>query len=529
MLVDANEIESGRIVETDLCIVGGGAAGITIARLFRNATTSVCLLEGGGLQGDPASEALYTSIRNVGRSYPRLYGSRLRFFGGSTNHWGGHCVPLRAISFERLPWSPYSGWPLTLADLDPYYRRAEVTLGIDGVTTDPRIVADRLKQQLFPLDPRRVLTVVSRYNHLRFGSAFRDELGAAPNIRVILGANVTSIDSHKDGQRVDEVSVRTFGGRTFTVRAKAFVLAAGGIENPRLMLASRSVQSEGLGNGHDLVGRFFMEHIWYSSGMILPRQPHSPIRLYTEELPQGARIAWRAHLALPENVVRAGNIPDFRAELFNSNTWAVSDAVQSMTTLRRSFWRLDWPDDIRTHLANIIANPGEVVASATGGMSPHVYEFWNNIEQAPNPASRIGLAADQDRLGVPIATIDWRLSEIDKQTIRFSHRCIAREVGRSGFGRMFINLPEEESELLAGADGIGHHIGTTRMSDDPRTGVVDRNCRVHGLVNLFVAGSSVFPTSGYANPTMTIVALAERLGDHLKARLATGGWTGANP
>ena len=526
MLIDANDIEARHQVEADLCIIGGGAAGLTIARLFRGSTTSVCVLEGGGLQIDPASEAVYRSIRNVGRSYPLLYGSRLRFLGGSTNIWGGHCVPLRAVNFERLPWSRYSGWPVTLADLEPYYRRAEVTLGIDGVSCDPTVVAAKLKQPLFPFDPQRVLTVMSRYNRLRFGSAFRDELSEAANIRLICGANVTSIDGHKDGKRVEQVTVRTLGGRTFGVRARAFVLAAGGIENPRLLLVSRSVQPDGLGNDHDLVGRFFMEHIWYSSGVILPAQPQAPFRLYTEERPPGAKIAWRAHLALPEKVVREGNIPDFRAELFNINTWDASEAVQSVALLRRSAAQLDWPDDITKHIENIIRSPDEVLGAAIGRSGPHGYEFWNNVEQAPNPSSRIGLAEDRDPLGVPVATIDWRLSDIDKEGIRYAHRCIAREVGRSGFGRMLVNLPEEEPELLAGANGIGHHIGTTRMSDDPRMGVVDRNCRVHGLANLFVAGSSVFPTGGYANPTMTIVALAERLGDHLKDGLRAAGWTG---
>jgi choline dehydrogenase-like flavoprotein len=519
MLVNAAAVETGTTLHCDLCIIGAGAAGITIARTFNGSRTNVCVLEGGALESDAASAALYSSIKNIGRSYPYLLGSRLRYFGGTSNHWGGHCVPLRPINFERGAWSAYSGWPISYDDVLPFYRRAETVLGLDGTDARPETVATLLEQKLFPFDDRRVQTQVSRYNRVRFGQVFRDELATSKNITAVLGANVTSIVSRADGESIEKVSVRTIGGRVFSVSAKHFVLATGGIENPRLLLASNAVHRGGLGNQYDLVGRFFMEHISYHKGIILPGPPYNISPFYTSELPAGS-IGYRAHLVLPEQVVREAGIPDFRTEL-RALQYTVNEGVRSAKAVRDSFQHFKWPDHMAAHVSNIIVNADDVLAAARSTMPepPHAYLMLNNVEQTPNPASRIALTIERDVLGMPIASIDWRLSAIDKQGIRFGHARIAEEVGRAGFGRVFDDMPEDEAELLTGADGACHHIGTTRMSNDPHQGVVDKNCCIHGVRNLFVAGSSVFPTGGYANPTFTIVALALRLAEYLHGKL----------
>jgi choline dehydrogenase-like flavoprotein len=245
------------------------------------------------------------------------------------------------------------------------------------------------------------------------------------------------------------------------------------------------------------------------------------MKLYIEKIPAGD-IAYRGHLILPDGIVREAEIPDFRAEIKADRDMPEGEAVRSARLLRDSVKKVEWPDQLGAHVLNIIRDPQAVFSALSGG-PVHGYQLINHVEQAPNPQSRIALADERDVLGVPIATIDWRLSEVDKLGIQYAHQCIAREVGRSGFGRMLADLPKEESEILAGASGVCHHIGTTRMHDNPRLGVVDRNCAVHGSTNLFIAGSSVFPTGGFANPTFTIVALAIRLGDHVKMLLQADG------
>lgn len=521
MLVDANEIETGRSIDADLCIIGAGAAGITLAREFAGSKIDVCLLEGGPIGANIASQSLYSSVSNVGRDYSDLYTSRRRFFGGSTNCWTGHCMSLRAVNFEKQSWSRYTGWPISLADLQPYHLRAEAILGLDEDTSDPTAIAARLGQSLLPFDPERVSTLVSRYNAVRFGQAFREELEDAPNVKVVLNANVNSIEAHKGGHGIQRLAVRTLAGRGLDVRAKAFVLATGGIENARMLLASRSVHVNGLGNEFDMVGRFFMTHIRYQSGLILPARPKDQLGLYLQELPIG-KIACHAELVLPEEEVKRGGIPDIRVSLKKSHTLRYSEAVKSSQHLRAEVAKFHWPDDIATDLANMIQHPVEVFSAATGRAGPLVYELSSTIEPVPNPASRIKLAEEKDALGIPVATLDWRLSDADRLAVKYAHACIAREVGRSGFGRMFIDLPEAEPQILAGAHGDAHHMGATRMHDSPRLGVVDKDCRVHGIENLFVAGSSVFPTVGCAGPTFTIVALAARLGDHIKGGFMNG-------
>lgn len=522
MLINADQIAQGQLIEADICIIGAGAAGITLAREFAESRTSVCVLEAGAADNDTASQALYSTIRNLGRPYPSLHQSRTRFLGGSTNCWTGNCIRLRPINFERRSWSEHSGWPITLEELEPYYRRAETTLGIDGVPSDPSMLAARLGEPLLPFDPKRVETVVSRYNPLRFGTTFRADLERASNVKVVLGANVTSIESNKDGARVERLAVRTLAGREFGVRARTYVLATGGIENARLLLASRSVHTQGLGNQHDVVGRFFTTHIWYDSGVVLPAKPDVAYKLYTKNLEVGG-IHCHAHLTLPEAVVRTAGISDFRTTFKASDRLDYTDAVQSATLLRDELSQMHWPDHLADHLARIMKHPEDVFDAATGRPGPKVDLLQNVFEQAPNPTSRIALATERDAIGIPIATIDWRLSEIDRETIRVAHDRLALEVGRCGFGRMLIQLPADETMILEGADGGAHHMGTTRMNANARQGVVDQNCRVHGVGNLYVAGSSVFPTGGFANPTLTILALTARLGDHLKADMLRAG------
>lgn len=519
MYIDSRKLDGSYIVQTDICIIGAGAAGITLAREFVKTPSRVCLLESGGFTLDPATQSLTDAI-NVGREYPILKTSRLRYFGGTTNHWGGHCVPIRGINFERRSSIPYSGWPFDRNHLDQYYKRAHDVLQLGEFTYDTTAMSKSLEMDIFPFNNANVETVVSRYNPFEFGEAYREQLKNATNVSTYLFANVTSINQNPDSNYVSDVSVKTLTGNTFTVRAKYFVLATGGIDNARLLLLSNQVQKNGLGNQNDLVGRFFMEHIWYPSGLILPVNQDESLQIYGAEHPYRRQVKIRAHIALPEKVIREQEVPDFRAEIYIGRNFMFHESVSSARFLRDKIANLEWPENFGEHVANIIRDPGTVVNYLRDKQGPLFYRLKNFVEQTPNPDSRIALSKEKDALGLLKPTLDWRLSEIDKVGIRKAHQLIAREVGRSGFGRMRIMMPEDEDILLEGASGGYHHMGTTRMHVDPRKGIVDPDCRIHGLQNIFVAGSSVFPTCGYANPTLTIVALSLRLADHLSSLMA---------
>ncbi len=520
MYIDSRALDDGTLVDSEICIIGAGAAGITLARELANQPFRVVLIESGGFDPDDETNSLLQAV-NSGRDYPILHHSRERYFGGATNPWGGHCAPMAPLNFEQRPWIPYSGWPISRQDLEPYYVRAHEVMRLGPFDYDAERTATALGMNLFPFDPSRVQTVMSRFNALRFGPHYQRELDIAKNLTVYLWGNVVNINRHPTNPYVTDASVRTLSGRNFTVRARYFVLALGGIENARMLLLSRDVEAAGLGNGNDLVGRFFMEHISYRSGIIIPAGTEPLLKFYEGEHPLGD-ITVQGHIALPDELLRELQIPFFRAYLhIRDRSFLNTDAGQSAYVLQKSAKRLDWPENLGSHLRNVLSGLDDVVAYFTGQEErfPSVYVLANDVEQIPNPDSRIGLARRRDAFGLNQATVHWQLSDLDKIGIQKAQQVIATEVGRTGFGRMRIEMPGEEDVLLEGASGGAHHMGTTRMHDDLRRGVVDADCRIHELSNVYVAGSSVFPTVGYINPTLTIVAMAIRLGDHLKARM----------
>jgi choline dehydrogenase-like flavoprotein len=491
LFVDSRTLDDGTVVESEVCIIGGGAAGIALARELAHQPFRVALIESGDIDYDDETHELLEVV-NTGRPYGSLPHTRLRFFGGTTNHWGGHCAPINPIVFEERPWIPNSGWPISRQDLDPYYQRAHAVMELGPMDYDAQRTATDMGMVLFPFDP----------------------------VRTYLWGNVTNINRDSANPVVTDVSVRTLSGKNYTVSARFFVLATGGIENARMLLLSRDVETRGLGNGNDLVGRYFMEHISYRSGIIFQSGAEDLLEFYSAEHDHGD-VAVRGHISLPDKLIRELEIPMFRTEIeIVGSSILNTEASWSIRDLRESVAEQEWPEDLGHHLMNILSGLDDIVFfSDDKARFPAAYFLDNYVEQTPNPDSRIELAAEKDRLGLNLAAVNWRLSELDKAGIRKAHDVIAEEVGRSGFGRMRKELPEQENLLLAGADGGAHHMGTTRMHDDPRLGVVDADCRIHGLGNMYVAGSSVFPCAGYINPTLTIVALAIRLGDHLKARM----------
>lgn len=506
--IDTRTIDTGAHIETDLCIIGSGAAGITLAREFAKSGTRVALLETGGFNYEADVAALGT-IEVVGRPYP-VENCRLRYFGGTTNHWGGHCSRLEAIDFEEREWVPESGWPFGRDDLMPFYERANQVIEIGGNDYDAESIAKKLNYRLFPFDPKIVRTTLSRYHAQRFGLRYGHELDAAGNITAYLYATVTSIDLDPGHRFVSGVTVKTLAGNTITFSAKRFVLATGGLENARLLLDSTNDQPNGLGNGYDLVGRYFMEHIAYPRSVIRPPTMDPAYDIYTGERPfvDGVPLNVRCHLALHQDLTRELRIPKFRTEI--GLTLMPFTPPLSM-------------DDVATLMERAGA---KIARTVTGGpWKPTCYELLNYTEQVPNPVSRILLSTEKNALGQHLTKMDWRLTSLGRAGIRKAHQIIAHEVGRSGFGRFMNLLPDdaEEDSILDGAVGGMHHMGTTRMHNDPKRGVVDANCKMHGLENIYIAGSSVFPSCGWPNPTLTITALALRLADHLKGEMMQDG------
>ncbi len=510
MLIDARTLPQETLIETDLCIIGAGAAGLTVAKAFVGHPARVCLLESGGTVYEPDTQALYQG-HNAGYTIP-LEAMRLRYFGGSTNHWGNYCRPLDPIDFDTRHWVPDSGWPFDKPHLDPYYERAQHLCQLGPYDYDLK-TWEHGRARALPFASDRLQTVIFQLRQppTRFGEVYRDEVVKADNITTMLHANVVDIEPNTAAQHVTRLRVACLQGNAFWVAAKWFVLATGGIENARLLLLSNTVQANGLGNAHDRVGRFFMGHAMLNVGTLLPSDPYLPATLYYEKRETNA-ISSNGHLALSPQTQRLHQLLNIN---FNLKPIFVSqDSVGALQRLRRGQF-----DHFGRDIGHVVRDLDGVAVSiyrqmAKGTLPVASFELGTTMEQAPNPESRVRLADTRDALGYPRVALDWRLSELDIRSLWQTLKIVGAEVGRAGLGRFKVTL-HEQAETWPLESG-GHHMGTTRMHDNPSAGVVDADCRVHGLDNLFVAGSSVFPTSGHANPTLTLVALAVRLADHLK-------------
>ena len=494
MLIDSRDLDRGQVIQSDLCIIGAGAAGIALARALRSTGVSIALLESGGLTYDERTQSLYEGqavgpLFGEGNEYLRT--SRLRYFGGTTNHWTGACRPLDPIDFAAREWVPHSGWPITRAELDRYYDAAA-----EVVQTSPFTARDEgLDLETAPLlFPNR--SVIPKRFHFsrptRFGIRYRQELADSPNVAVYLHATVIRIEASTAGSRVDRVRVVTPGGNRLAVTSRHFVLATGGIENARLLLNSNDVQTKGLGNETDLVGRFFMDHLGrQEAGGMLLASPLADPSVYFDS---------QVRLCISEELQREHRLRNASVRLYLRER---QDTPPSTARLGQALATID-------HL-------GETEWAGT----PTFAACGVITEPSPNPESRVTLGDDLDELGMRRAKLDWRVNRSDLDNIGKTMEVLAVELGKTNRGRVQV-ASIDESDPWRGMDYDLHHIGTTRMSQRLLQGVVDSDCRVYGLANLYIAGSSVFPTSGFANPTLTIVALTLRLSEHLRAVMRRG-------
>ncbi|MEO0426769.1 MAG: GMC family oxidoreductase [Pseudomonadota bacterium] len=543
MLLDLESADSPAELVADVCIAGAGAAGVTLARSLTAQGISVLLLESGSRDYTKAAQALADGeVSEAGAPYYPLRDSRLRFFGGTTAIWGGRVAELDPIDFERREGVPHSGWPLSHEDMLPWVDAAYKALGLTRIATAEE-GWKRLGRQGPPLDPTALEPGFWQFDERadRFTLSASGDLANHPKLRIVLNATVTAIELAPEGGTVSAFQLSSLSGHTATARAQHFVIATGGIEAPRLVLASRlkATGDASRGFGGDAVGRYFMEHPHARGGRLVPAPGRGSAWRALGMLPRHARFNGIRHAA----VLRPAAEIQRREGILNSALGLVLRAPEAAgagmarnayATLRHTLpssgpWRRIWRLSRRGAAAwRRIADPALTTLSTTLGSREIALSI--RAEQAPNPASRITLSGERrDALGVPLPVLDWRLTELDRRSVARLVDVFGAEVARAGLGHV------EPSAWLADTGsggwhfdpGIGnhaiggyHHMGTLRMGTDPRESVVDADCRFHDLPNLHVAGSAVFPTGGWANPTLTIIALTLRLGDTLGRLIA---------
>jgi choline dehydrogenase-like flavoprotein len=534
MFIDSRTVDEGLQVETTVCIIGAGVAGITLALEMSRMGIDACVLESGGYKPDDETRDLYRG-ENVGLPYTFADGSRSRFLGGSSNCWGGWCRPLDPWDFEKREWVPYSGWPLGLDELMPYYARTHAFLKLGPNTFDSSFweqAIDRRDVRRIPFVTGKVRDTIAQFSPpARFGKLYRKDLEKTPFVRVFLHANAVNIETDRDASRVTRIEAATLSGRHLTFTAKHFVLAAGGIENARLLLASNRTQPAGLGNGHDVVGRFFMDHPRIMSASVRFSDEWARNKLYDIKYHyQNAAVSAHgtpisSQFALTPEVLRHEQLLNARVWFFSLFYGEGSDGAEALIRCKQALlnkeqtgWRL------RKDLATMTAHPVDTAGFLlTRLLQPRPLitdvKLQAIVEAAPNPDSRVTLGDQRDALGMPRVRVAWLLDSLVQRTFDRTFALLAEELRAGGVADVKLDEPLEGRAWPSDLEGTWHHMGTTRMHDSPREGVVDRHCAVHGIANLHIAGSSVFPSVGANFPTITITALVLRLAERLASLL----------
>jgi choline dehydrogenase-like flavoprotein len=548
MIKNISSIPADHLIQTDICIVGSGAAGIAIALSLAGRGLNITVLESGTDKLDKNTQALYAGIvvDEKLHSPPDKY--RHRRFGGSTAIWGGRCMPFDPIDFEKRDFIPGSGWPITYQDLAPYFPQANQLLEAGQYRYDADDVFGMDKPLFRGFRSETVLTNnMERFScPTNVGSRYRRRLELAEDIQVIFGANCTGIRLDSAGSHVTHLDVASLDGKKIRVVAKEIVIATGGIEAARLLLASSDVCKTGIGNQNDLVGRFYQCHIAGNLGKLTILGPTSNVRHNYEVSAEG--IYCRRRISLTEETqrkIQAGNmVARLHFPKIVDPTHKIG--VLSGLFLAKNFISYEYGKRLKDgkatfttylkHFKNIILDPIDTFKFLYHWLTKRtlakrkfpsvilrnkVNQFTLEIhgEQYPNRNSRISLLDEKDALGMPKVKVDWQYMPEDIESVRRTLNVLSEEFSKSGVGTFEFDSEQLEEDLTRfGAYG-GHHIGTTKMGVDPESSVVDANCKVHHVDNLYIASSAVFPTSGQANPTLTIVALSLRLADHLAKKL----------
>ncbi len=527
MILDSRSPAEDRIIEYDVLIAGAGPAGITLALELRDLGLRIGLLESGGEDFDPDTQFLNDGTVTGHSDGVDLAAIRLRMLGGATNHWGGRCVPMDRIDFERAPLSGLTGWPVSYDAMQPYYGRAHSYFDIGPAHFDPLQIGGITQDDLLLADAEDLRTVVVRESTLQYGPAYRDALDRARDIDLWLWSNVVALETDADGA-VSAVQTQALEGPSRRFTARFVVLACGAVENARQLLVQNADNETRLGNAGGFVGQCYMDHPAAGAAFLWPNEPVPPSPYW--DLPEDSD-GTRVHLLwapTEEAMARDGlaniqyylrpfdEVENLRVRQANSGWYALRNMAKWV--LGRDRDEIVLSDAYCGAINNADVMAGDLLGLIGRDEPTHRILLLYEAEQQPTRDNAVTLSEERDALGQLRADLNWAPSDADRDSILATTTLIGQAVGAQGFGRL--EFEDHFEEPYWGSYTSWHQMGTTRMATNPEDGVTDPDGRVHGSPNLYMAGGSVMPTGGRANPTLTIVALTIRLADHLKQRLA---------
>lgn len=539
MIVDGSTLPSGFETEHDLCVVGSGIAGMLLVMELAQAYRDICIIESGAWKPDDATQSLY-ALNSIGYPIRKHYQSRIRYFGGSCNIWAGRAMLYNESDLMPRPWLGSVSWPIDYAELDRYYASAAGYLNLPSYEKlKPMTWQSRLSDfELSLFHSGNFKTNISLFAKApaRFGykTKYFKKVRNSAKITLYIKSNVVNLRLSDSLSHVACIDVACLGGVRYTIKPKKIVLACGGLENTRILMASDKQMSGGIGNQNGLLGRYYMDH---------PRAVFGRVKL-TKKIKLDHLLGIPVTGGKMQLGIALSDKIQAREALLNNyltlepcysigNMKLYESFVKLMKRLLRKGYsgkRFDFKNQEMAEVPEMIylLTPKELL--------PHFmyYTYYrysrivknvftnlthlsivNYSEQEPNIASRVYLDSEKDSLGMPRLVLDWKVSDRSlRSSLRLMH-LLDEHFRRYEEGHIEQDLAEIKELPFTDAS---HHLGTTRMSANAKTGVVDANCKVHGVDNLYIAGSSVFPTAGHANPTLTIAAMSLRLADYLKAQ-----------
>lgn len=552
MIRNGADLCDNSLLQSQVCVIGAGAAGITLGLELAQRGIDVILLEAGDSKARAFPDADLDGHIIQASHHAPLHECRSRQLGGTTALWAGRCLPFDPIDFEPRDYVQHSGWPISFEEIERYYPLANDYCFAGEYSYDAAQAFPGAGTALIPgfSSDRLTCTRLERWSlPTHFGKHYRKQLTSSRCLCVLLNSVCVEITLDPHQERVDSVIVATAPGRHFRVKAKAFVLAGGGLETTRLLLASNKICPEGIGNRSGHLGRYYMGHLFGSIANIqISGDPHKT--LYDFERDRQGVYCRRRFWVTPETQKQekllntaiwltnppAAN-PDHRSGILSAAYLALGlpylRSKLAPPAIQKAFRGAHPNQSVWPHLRNMVFDlphtvffssqflfrrfipkrkiPALFIFNRSNG-----YDLYYHAEQTPRWRNRVSLQDCHDRLGIPRLQVDFDYSPQDIDSVVRTHQILADQLQRD---RKWATLrfKENDSHRLISdqaRDGF-HQIGTTRMSVREKDGVVDPNCRVHGIDNLYVCSSSVFPTSGQANPTLTIVALAIRMARHL--------------